>query len=294
MVHILYNTCAGCTHFAKEIEEKIQTLFPDERLVLSDIKAVDDKRAYISHIASADKLVVVGGDGTLNHFVNGIDDVDYPFPIYCFAGGTGNDFINDVFGKSSDGLVMINDYIRDLPVVFVNGESYRFLNGIGFGIDGYCCEEGDRYKEAHCGKSPNYTRIALKGLFGAFKPVRARVTIDGLTEEHEQVWMVPCMNGRYFGGGMMITPKQDRLNPERYVSVAVVKSKSRLRLLAVFPKIFKGTHTKYEKLIKIHECKTVTVEFDKPTALQIDGETVLGVISYTVKSSALIKKEATV
>ena len=136
MVHILYNTCAGCVHMECDTEKEMQKLFPDEKLVLTDIKSVDDKRAYVSKIAPEDKLVVVGGDGTLNHFVNGIDDIEYPFPIYCYAGGTGNDFINDVLGKNSDGLVMINDYIRGLPEIYVNGGRYRFLNGVGFGIDG--------------------------------------------------------------------------------------------------------------------------------------------------------------
>ena len=40
--------------------------------------------------------------------------------------------------------------------------------------------------------------------------------------------------------------------------------------------------------IKGHE---VTVEFDRPTALQIDGETVLDVTSYTVKTGKLAKEK---
>ena len=50
-----------------------------------------------------------------------------------------------------------------------------------------------------------------------------------------------------------------------------------------FPKIFKGEHVKYTKMISIYKGSEVKVSFDKPTALQIDGETVLGVTEYTVK-----------
>ena len=37
----------------------------------------------------------------------------------------------------------MTQYLRDLPTVTVNGKHWRFLNGIGYGIDGYCCEVGD-------------------------------------------------------------------------------------------------------------------------------------------------------
>ena len=288
MVYVLYNTFAGAHLSAEKITDKMKEFFKGEDITLSDVMEVEDKQSYLDNLTESDKLVVSGGDGTLNKFVNSIKDIEYPFPIYCYAGGTGNDFINDVIGVDSDGIVMINDYIRDLPTVEVNGQTYKFLNGIGYGIDGYCCEEGDKVR-AKTGKAPNYTTIAIKGLLYKFKPVKAKVTIDGVTNEYEHVWMVPAMNGRYFGGGMMVTPEQDRLNEKREISIVVVPCKSRLRLLTVFPKIFEGKHVKYDKIFKVFRGKSVTVEFDSPTALQIDGETVVGVTTYTAKSYALEK-----
>ena len=295
MIYAIYNLHAGGCHAENEksIKERISKEFGGEPVSAINILCIENKREYLSKLTSEDKLVIVGGDGTINHFINETDDKEYDFPIYCYSGGTGNDFIHDVTNGSSDAIVKINDYIHNLPRVYVNGESYKFINGIGYGIDGYCCEEGDRYKKKTGGKAPNYTKIALKGLFGAFSPVNATVTIDGVTSEHKRVWMVPTMNGRYFGGGMMITPAQDRLNPEMDLSIAIVTTKSRLRLLTIFPLIFKGNHVKYEKVITISKGKEVTVKFDRPTALQIDGETIVGVTEYTAKSFALIKDEAT-
>ena len=40
--------------------------------------------------------------------------------------------------------------------------------------------------------------------------------------------------------------------------------------------------------------KDVHVQFDRPVALQIDGETVLGVTEYKAYSSALVKEKANV
>jgi hypothetical protein len=37
------------------------------------------------------------------------------------------------------------------------------------------------------------------------------------------------------------------------------------------------------------EGKEITVEFDKPCALQIDGETILGVTSYTARAKVPAK-----
>ena len=51
----------------------------------------------------------------------------------------------------------------------------------------------------------------------------------------------------------------------------------------IFPSIFKGTHVKHEKNITVFSGKDITVKFDRPTPLQIDGETHLNVTEYTVK-----------
>ena len=294
MIYVLYNTTSGSHCGEERIKEKVRSVFPGEDISLASTLSVEDKQSYIDKICKDDRLVLVGGDGTLNHFINAIEDREYPFPIYCYAAGTGNDFIHDVIGEKSDEFVKINEYITKLPEIEVNGENYRFINGIGYGIDGWACEMGDKLRVKNGGAAPNYTTIALKGLLYKFKTVNARVTIDGETREYKNVWMAPTMNGRYFGGGMMVTPPQDRLNEQRNLSIVVVSCKSRFKLLTIFPKIFKGNHVKHTEVFHLFTGKDVSVEFDRPIALQIDGETVLGVTKYTAKSYALLKEEATV
>ena len=91
------------------------------------------------------------------------------------------------------------------------------------------------------------------------------------------------MNGRYYGGGMNAAPDQDRLNNET-VTTMLMYGKGRIRTLMVFPSIFKGEHVKHTDMVAVMKGKSVTVEFDRPTALQIDGETITGVTSYSVKA----------
>lgn len=287
MVYVLSNHSAG-GDFLKN-EERVREVFAGEEIEFFMCADVADKRTFLEMITEEDKLVIIGGDGTLNKFVNSIDDVDYPFPIYCYAGGTGNDFINDVSGDTSS-FVLINEYIKKLPTVLVNGGEYRFINGVGYGLDGYCCEIGDEKREK-TGKAPNYLKIALGGLLGGYKPRNARVTIDGVVREYKNVWLAPAMNGRFYGGNMMITPTQNRLNPERKISFAVAHAKSPISILAKLPTVFKGNHLKYTKIFEIIEGKEIRVEFDTPCALQIDGETVKDVKFYEAKSFAVTHSE---
>ena len=52
----------------------------------------------------------------------------------------------------------------------------------------------------------------------------------------------------------------------------------------IFPKIFKGEHAKNKKMSTILTGKKITVTFTHPMALQIDGETVKNVTTYTVEA----------
>ena len=108
---------------------------------------------------------------------------------------------------------------------------------------------------------------------------------------YPKVWIAPTMKGRFYGGGMMVTPAQNRQSDEGKVSSAVLYGAGALPTLIVFPSIFKGEHVKHTKMVDIREGHEVTVEFDRPTALQIDGETVLGVTSYTVKTGKTANKK---
>ena len=85
--------------------------------------------------------------------------------------------------------------------------------------------------------------------------------------------------GRYYGGGMKAVPSQNRESGE--LSVMVWHGSSKLGTLVAFPGIFKGTHIKHKKHIAILTGKTITVTFDRPAPLQIDGETIADVLTYT-------------
>ena len=264
---------------------KVKELWKNRELIYKEVNEYESFKELFDSIEADDEVVVCGGDGTLNFLVNEVDCDSVQNKIYYYPTGTGNDFWNDIGKNADDGPAQINEYLVNLPTVIVNGMRKKFINGIGYGIDGYCCEVGDELRAKGDGKPINYTSIAIKGLLFHYKPTNAKVTIDGEERTFEKTWLAPTMNGRFYGGGMMATPDQDRLNKERTVTVMVMNGAGKMQTLIAFPSIFKGEHVKKTNMVSIFKGKSVKVEFDRPVALQIDGETVLGVTTYTVETA---------
>lgn len=285
--YVIYNPLAG-NGAGKDAAMKLHEFCGAEELEFRDITAIESYADFFERIGPEARVILAGGDGTLNRFLNDTAELHVPNPIWYYAAGSGNDFLHDLGMEKGAAPVCIDRYRENLPVVEVKGRTYRFLNGIGYGIDGYCCEKGDELREAG-GKKINYTAIAIKGLLFHYKPTNAVVTVDGVRHEYRKVWLAPTMNGRFYGGGMMPTPAQDRLDGNGTVSVMVMQGSGKLKTLAVFPSIFSGKHVLHKEMVHVMSGHEITVEFDRPTPLQIDGETIRDVTEYTVHAHALAR-----
>jgi diacylglycerol kinase family enzyme len=284
-VDVLFNPISGAGSGQKDVE--ILQSFFRENLHYHDITRMNDFQEFFTKIAPEDAIVICGGDGTLNRFINSTYGIAYSNPVYYYPTGSGNDFFKDIGKKQVDGPILINDYIRNLPCVNINGKTYRFLNGVGYGIDGYCCEIGEQLRKR--GKKPNYTAIAVKGLLFHYIPTDATVIVDGVEHHYRRVWIAPTMHGRYYGGGMMPAPNQQRLNDDGKLSVLVMHNSGKIGTLCVFPSIFQGRHLRYQKKVALHEGHDIIVRFDRPVTLQIDGEVILGVSEYRAYSKIAAK-----
>ena len=285
---VIYNPLSNNKNGTNKAIELCEKLGIEERV---DITTIDNYSEFFTAYSDMD-IILCGGDGTLNRFVNDTADIEISNRIFFCPSGTGNDFLRDIEEKDKD-IIDITEYIKNLPVCTVNGRDYKFINGIGYGIDGYCCEEGDKQRVKAPGKPINYTSIDIKGLLFHYKPTNATVTVDGVTQEFKKVWIAPSMFGRFYGGGMMPTPNQSRLDPEGKLSLMLFHGTGKIKTLMIFPSLFKGEHVKHTKAITILTGHEITVKFDSPRALQVDGETVLGVSEYTVRSSKLSAQNIT-
>ena len=288
--YILHNPFAGVGAKPTALIEALKASGKDVEYL--DITSITDYAAFFATLQEDDTVILCGGDGTINRFVNDTEGIAFPCEILYTPGGTGNDFLHDLDREPSSEPFSLLPYIQNLPVVEIKGKRYRFLNNVGFGIDGYCCEVGDAQKQSNPGKPVNYTAIAIKGLLFHYKPTTATVIVDGKEYTYKKAWLAPTMKGRYYGGGMNATPAQDRMDPAGKLSVMLFYGKGRLSTLMAFPSIFKGEHIKHTKMVAIHEGNDIRVIFDSPRAVQIDGETVLGVTEYRAYSAPKAKDDS--
>ena len=289
--YILYNPHSGNGSGKAKAETFAATCGDAALLDLTEVCA--DYKALFDKTTAEDRVIICGGDGTLNRFVNEVEGLEIPCDILYYATGTGNDFLRDMGKEEGAAPFSVKEILQDLPIVTVNGKEWRFLNGVGYGIDGYCCEIGDQLRAKGDGKPINYTAIAIKGLLFHYKPTNARITVDGKIHTFEKVWIAPTMVGRYYGGGMMPAPAQRREDRLDHVSVGLMYHSGKLGTLMNFPNLFKGEHLKKEKSTAVLVGKEIRVEFDRPVALQIDGETVLNVSSYEVRLAKPAERAAT-
>ena len=180
---VLYNPYAS-NNQGKIKAEALTDILTDYPLVYNDITKIEHLKRFILSLGVDDKIIICGGDGTLNRFINSVDTDKTENEIYCYCTGSGNDFLRDIHAEDSTMPVRITKYLKNLPEVTVKGKTYKFLNNASFGLDGYCCEEADRQRREK-GKSSNYALLAIKGLLYAYKPRNATIIVDGVKKEYK-------------------------------------------------------------------------------------------------------------
>lgn len=278
MNYILYNPISRSGTGKQIAEEVAKTYKPN--VVLKNVLENINYKEFFSYLEKDDEIIICGGDGTLNYFVNGTKDIEIKNKVYFYCAGSGNDFYKDI-RKDDNKKILINEYIENLPLVKFNNKERLFINGVSIGLDGYSCAVADR-KRKKSNKKINYIKIAFFGLLFFYKPNDVKITVDGVSKTYKKAWLVPTMLGKYYGGGAMITPFQDRRNKEKMVTSAIVHNASKLKLIFAYPSIFKGKHIKYKNLFEMRRGHHIIVEFNKPVDMQIDGEVIGKVKKYEV------------
>lgn len=288
MVHILYNPKSNCGKDFDNVLKSVKDYYKEEKTSAVDVTATDDIKALFTGFDDSDDVVIVGGDGTLNVLCNKLRGFEIKNRVFLYKAGTGNDFLRDVLGENSEKqVVQINEYIENLPVVMVKGKEYLFINNVGYGIDGKVCTAAEDMREKGK-KDINYTTLAIKLLLTSYKSNGAKVIVDGKEKSFKKVWLSPIMNGLFYGGGMMPTPKQDRKGND--ISCCVVHSTSALQTLILFPSLFKGEHVKKEKKVEVMSGKEIKVVFDKSQDVQIDGEIIRDVYEISARKFSSVKE----
>jgi YegS/Rv2252/BmrU family lipid kinase len=224
--------------------------------------------------ADTDLLVAVGGDGTVHEVVNGIAGLDVELAV--IARGTGWDFVR-TYGipRKLEGAVEVALEGRtreiDLGRARYRGWDGRdgeavFANVASAGMSGAVAKRANETSKAFGGKA-SYAWATL-AVFARWRNDEVIARVDG--EEHAgRMLDVIVANGRYLGGGMMMTPEAEP--DDGRFDVLLIGDVTKRDLIVTLPKIYRGTHLPHPKATLLHGTR-VEVEAPEPLPVELDGE----------------------
>jgi len=224
-----------------------------------------------------ERIVSVGGDGTVNEVVNGIHEAGGmgKITLGIIETGTGGDYVRTIgiprqYEKACECLMNSRKLTVDVGVVeYVNDSRLTrrlFVNFAGLGFDAEIVRRTTQQYKSTGSMSAYLIGLVTTLLF--FKYQDITMVIDGETVE-SRICTVLMSNGKYGGGGMMAAPDADLT--DGLLDVLVVGDLSKPDLLWSLPRIYKGTHLTHRK-VTIKRAREVEIRSSRPLPLQADGE----------------------
>jgi YegS/Rv2252/BmrU family lipid kinase len=227
------------------------------------------------------KIVVVGGDGTMNEVVNGIfrqrKFKTTEISLGMITVGTGNDW-GRMFGIPADYkeaievLVENQTFIQDAGKVrFCNddepGNRY-FVNIAGMGFDAEVTRKTNRLKEKGKGGAFLYFLNIFTSLV-RYRHSEAMINVDGLNLENK-IFSINVGIGKYNGGGMM--PSPNAIPDDGLFDMTIIRKLSKPNVILSLKRLYNGTIHKHPK-VDSYTGKSIRVESNDTIRLETDGET---------------------
>jgi YegS/Rv2252/BmrU family lipid kinase len=210
---------------------------------------------------------IIGGDGTLNYFINHYPNIQLPLAL--FKGGTGNDFAWKLYGdsnlKQQFEIVMSSS---PQPVDAASCNEFLFLNGVGIGFDGVVLKQmkAIRLIGGHFG----YYLAVLKSIF-SFRESGFEISGNNVHFKGKLL-LAMINNSSRTGGGFHVSPKAS-VN-DGLIDLVTATPLSILKRFFYLPKIEKGNHLKLP-FVQHHTGEYFSVECDKELPAQLDGELII-------------------
>lgn len=223
-----------------------------------------------------DIIISVGGDGTLNEVINGIDfDKNPTFGILPV--GSGNDFSTNINFKKNylDNLSILfnTDHkiiVADVGYFSVKSDTVEhtgyFLNGIGLGFDAYVAFINQNEKMFSGISSYIYAVLKSLRFFNSFE---ADIKLNGQFVKMPKMFLYAIGNGHSSGGGFYLTP--GALIDDEMFNTCLVHDISKPKILRKLPY---ALINKMEKVKEANLDKTKSVEIvvKNSNFIHTDGE----------------------
>lgn len=224
-------------------------------------------------------IIVIGGDGTINEVINGIQDFSQ-VTLGCIPSGSGNDFIRGLhlpsFPEEMIKIILHPKKFRDINIGKVSSEGRRryFAVSTGIGFDADVCYGVSHtsmksfLNRFHAG-SLVYTAVAIKQLI-SLKPQPLRIVVDGnQLISCRKGYFATVMNLPYEGGGFKFCPQAKAGDDQ--LDLCIIDNLPKLVVLLCFPLAYFGKHTMVKGIQTMRCCK-VTIQNETPLCVHVDGE----------------------
>ena len=226
------------------------------------------------------RIIVVGGDGTMNEVINGVFAQNRIHTTEVMLGmisvGTGNDWAR-MFNIPSDyeGAVRtIKDqktFIQDAGLVnyVKNGKAWNryFINIAGMGFDARVAERTNRMKDR--GKSG--PMLYFYNIFASllkYRSLKALIDLDGETLSRK-IFSLNVGIGMYSGGGMKQVPHA--IADDGLYSITLIRKMGKLNVLANIKRLYNGTIAAHSK-VETYMARSVQVKSPSMLQIETDGE----------------------
>lgn len=220
--------------------------------------------------AGAQRIVAVGGDGTVHDVANGVlrDAARTDVVLGVVPIGTGNDFakLAGMYGHAP--VRAVQRLVTARTVRFDAGRAgdEYFVNSVGFGFGPAVV----RVRNAMPGLSgfASYFVPVLRA-FARFRAPRLEVRAPGFAESGYMMLVEVC-NGTTAGGSYCFAP--DAQPGDGRLDVCLVRRVSLPRFLLAVPRVMRGTHARMRE-VALFQTREVTIRaLDGPLLLHLDGE----------------------
>jgi YegS/Rv2252/BmrU family lipid kinase len=226
------------------------------------------------------KIIVVGGDGTLNEVINGLFlQSKYPttgITLGMITVGTGNDWgrmlhIPEDYEQAVLIIKECRTFVQDAGIVRyqINGnrEDRYFINIAGLGFDAVVTKKANQLKERGKGGPLLYFANIFTSLLN-YRYVNALISIDGQNYENK-IFSMNIGIGKYNGGGMMQVP--GAIADDGLFDLTVIKKISKPDVIMSLRKLYNGRITEHPK-VETYTGKSIIIDSDSRILLETDGE----------------------
>ncbi len=218
--------------------------------------------ATLHHIEEA---WIVGGDGTLNYFLNKYKQINIPLAV--FKGGTGNDFAWKLYGAMNLHQQIehvLNHHSKPVDAAECNG--MKFINGLGIGFDGEATRSINTIRQI--GGHLGYYLAIIKQIF-FYKELLLTINADGKIFTEKYLLTMICNSSR-MGGGFNVSP-ESMINDGK-LNVILCKPLTLFKRLRYLPVIEKGKHLRLPFIDSLPGVSNIQVSAAKKVYAQIDGD----------------------